>query len=168
MSTSRLAAAVSLALLGASGCKTGVTRSQIPAVDLATAVASAVAERPGRAVEAKVKTKDGVVAFEVDVLGQDGLVSEVELGADGKPAAALPWKKADTPKAKPELAAIAPTLAVDLATAIRTALQATPGTARSAELSTSHGAAQWKVKLRDVGGQESEVRVDAATGQVIP
>lgn len=136
-------------------------------VDLATAVGSALSVRPGRAVEAKMKTKDGATSFEVDVLGDDGLVGEVELGADGKAPLGLPWQKRDTPKADPELAAIVPALAVDLGTAIRTALQAAPGVARSADLSTSKGSPQWKVKVWGAAG-EAEVRIDAATGQVVP
>jgi uncharacterized membrane protein YkoI len=147
-----------LLALASCGGGRGMPPAPGPPVDLSKAVAGALAERPGRAVEAKMKTKHGIVTFEVDVLGADGSVGEVELAADGTPERGLPWERGEAPKPDPELAAVVPALAVDLQAALATALRATPGTARSVELSEVWSAA----------GGEVKVELDARTGQVLP
>lgn len=138
-----------------------------PSIDLAGACAAALAATPGQVVSAKLKSKNGLYGFEVDVLGSDGLVHEVKLGGDGKPVSRLPWDQ-DTPDAKPKTAAAMSVTRIDAASAIGMALGAAPGTAVSVDLSTSKNLATWEVKVRNNFGQETKVKLDAGTGQLVP
>lgn len=51
--------------------------------------------------------------------------------------------------------------------AIKTALDAAPGTAVEAELEKKHDKTVWEVEVLGADGQVTEVHVDAATGTVI-
>lgn len=147
-------------------CRATPRGSSGPAVDLVAAVDAAVAHGPGRAVGAKMKTKDGIVRFEVDVLAADGTVTEIDLHADGSPERRLPWDPAKA-KEKPRLAAASAAATIDLKAAIETALGAVPGTAVEAELDPSDAGAAWKVEIRTAAGTTTKVKVDAATGQIL-
>ncbi|MBA5873360.1 MAG: hypothetical protein GDA66_02250 [Nitrospira sp. CR1.2] len=51
--------------------------------------------------------------------------------------------------------------------AIKTALDAAPGTAVEAELEKKHDKAVWEVEVLGADGRMTEVHIDAATGAVI-
>lgn len=56
---------------------------------------------------------------------------------------------------------------VTIEQAIKTALEAAPGTAVEAELETKHDKTVWEVEVLGPDGAMTEVHIDAATGAVI-
>lgn len=60
---------------------------------LVDALGKATAKTPGKAVEAELKKKGGKVVWEVEVLGEDGKMSEVDVSTETGEVADMEAKK---------------------------------------------------------------------------
>lgn len=149
------------------------------AVSLATlslpdAVDSALAAHPGYAVEAELEVEDGFLVYDVEVIADDGTMTEVIVDA-GNGAVLLAEtesegaeteaedddgeagdKEHDAGRSAPE---------VTLAEAVRTALAEAPGYAVWAELDPDEHA-DYDMDLVDADGEDYGFRVDATTGEI--
>ncbi len=75
-----LALAVGLAN-GQNEKQSEVRESAAPVMSLQDAIEAATAKFPGRVIEAELEDEHGEVRYEVEIVGEDGLVREIEVHA---------------------------------------------------------------------------------------
>ena len=66
----------------AKGMKSKAALAKTAKTDLAAALGKATAKVPGKAVEVEIRKKKGKTVWEVEVLGDDGTMTEVDVDAD--------------------------------------------------------------------------------------
>ncbi len=89
MNTTKLGVAVGAAMLalaiglanGQNGQESEVRESTSPVMSLQEAITVATAKFPGQVVEADREDEHGEIVYEVEILGDDGLVREIEVHA---------------------------------------------------------------------------------------
>ncbi|EMY34289.1 putative lipoprotein, partial [Arthrobacter crystallopoietes BAB-32] len=125
------------------------------------------------AVETALAAVDGSMAFELSFNRSRGeweveLVSadtehEVRVSADGSEVLEEHTSGAVDAEDRTELQGAR----VPLAEAITTAQEEADGEVQEASLEDENGKAVWEIEIRPEGGQETEVLIDAATGEPV-
>lgn len=64
------------------GMKRKAEMAKAAKTGLEAALTKATAKAPGKAIEAEIRKKKGKVVWEVEVLGEDGKIAEVDVDAD--------------------------------------------------------------------------------------
>ncbi len=89
MNTAKSGVAVAAAMLalavglahGQNGKESEVRESTSPVMSLQDAIEVVTATFPGRVIEAELEDEHGEVMYEVEIVGEDGLVREIEVHA---------------------------------------------------------------------------------------
>jgi 3-phytase len=131
--------------------------STAPASDLGVAVAAALAEVPGVVVEAELDEEDDALAWDVEVVQEDG--TRIELTIDAGDGAVLRTEADDD-------GVPAGIDGTPFSTAVAAALESVPGQVVEAELDDDRPMT-WNVEIVGDGGGATEVLVDVADGRVL-
>jgi uncharacterized membrane protein YkoI len=131
-------------------------------IEAADATNTAVAKAPGRVVDLELRSKGGKAVWEVDILGADGKVMEVDVDAD---SGAVNDSESTEPKVG-ERVAMLKAAKIEAADATKTAIAKAQGRVVDLELRSKGGKTVWEVDILGADGKVVEVDVDADSGAV--
>jgi len=133
-------------------------------VEAADAIKGALEKAPGRVVDFELRSKSGKTTWEVDILGADGKVVEVDVDAD---TGVVTDSESSEPKAgSAERVVMIQTAKVEATDAIKVALEKAPGRVVDLELRNKAGKTTWEVDILSGDGKVVEADIDADTGAV--
>jgi uncharacterized membrane protein YkoI len=133
-------------------------------IEVADAIKAAQDKAPGRVIDTELKSKNGKTVWEVDIAAADGKAVEVDVDAD---SGQVVDSEPPTMAGGGDKMELIKSSKIEVADAIKTALEKASGRVVDTELRAKNGKTMWEVDIASADGKATEVDVDAASGQVV-
>jgi uncharacterized membrane protein YkoI len=133
-------------------------------IELADAIKAAQEKAPGRVIDAELHGKNGKTVWEVDLAAGDGTGVEVDVDAE---SGQVIDSEASAASAHVDRMELIKSSKIELADAIKAALEKANGRVIDTELRAKNGKTVWEVDVAAADGKTTEVDVDAGNGQVL-